>query len=453
MEREIRGSYHIMFTRYTKTIITMFLGAILFIPNSPLLAQDAYIAQFGVTKGKSVDKGFVFIDGQYLESPYIVSRRGLAIYVNNKQILNPTRHPGKQPLIIKENPERISTAEREKIFRALEATQKIYEKYLGRNYGYLFSSKGGHLKLFPHTVAYAMPVVVECLTSSKPRDEKLQELLPHNWHLHIDVDTFIDNFRITPQLMPRLKHLAEELLEVEEYGSMRDAPIDKGFIFIGGKYIEAPYRVERRGLGIFINNLMIQQPYYIPKKIYPGNINPPMPEEITSESSINDEIVSVYLSQKHAFVQKHKTEINDLKVMEQAYKSLPFVIEAKLDEKNPRTLHIKTNEGLDMNVSLVSFVGRRGTKYDRISVINRIDPTREHFQKTLEEGACHFFKKNGGRISLSAGSAFEKLPRIMNILHSEKTAKQKLQEFQKAKINLSNQIVRELISNYSACHN
>lgn len=436
-----------MFNGYIKSTISIFFSAILFLSNSYLLAQNAYVAQFDITEGKPVDKGMVFIDGQYIESPYTVSRKGLAININNKQILNPTRHSGKQPLIIKEDPERISTADREKLLRALEAAREIYEKYLGRNYGYLFSSKGGHLKLSPHTVAYAMPVVIECLTSARPRGEKLQELLPHNWHLFIDMDTFIDNFRITAQLMPRLKYLAEELLEVEEYGSMRGTPIDSGFVFIGGKYIEAPYLIERIGLGIFINNIMIQQPYYIPKKIYPGDVNPPMPEEITSESSINDEIVSNYLSQKHAFAEKRKTEKDGLKIMEQAYRSLPFVIEAKINEKNPHVLYIKTNEGAGLSVSLVSF-GRR-VKYDKTSVINRIEPNREYLQKKLEEEACYLFGKNGVQTHLSAGSASEKLPRIIKILRSGKTAKQKLQEFRKAKVNISDEIVRELISNYS----
>ena len=112
-------------------------------------------------------------------------------------------------------------------------------------------------------------------------------------------------------------------------------------------------------------------------------------------------------------------------------------------------LYIKTNEGIGLSVSLVSFAGRR-VKYDRTSVINRIDSSRENYQKAFEKGTCHFFGKNGVQTSLSAGSAFEKLPRIINILHSGKTAKQKLQEFQKAKINISNEIAREFISNYSA---
>ncbi len=432
----------------TKTMITTFLETVVFLSNLPLLAQDAYVAQFGVTEGKPVDKGVVFIDGQYIETPYRVSRKGLTLYINDRKIDRPTRHVETPIIPGYENPERISDVEREKLFRALEATRKIYEKYLGRNYGYLFSSKGGHLKLSPHTVAYAMPVVIECLTSAKPRAEKLQELLPHNWHLHIDIDIFIDNFRITAQLMPHLKHLAEELLKVEEYGSMRGTPIDKGFVFIGGKYIEAPYRVERRGLGIFINNIMIQQPYYIPQKEYPGDVNPPMPGEITSESSINDEIVNNYLSKKSAYLRKHKSGEELINLMEQCYRNLPFITEVVRDNESPHVIHIKTNEGLRSR-SLILMSGRK-VKNDRQSVINRFDSIRKHFQKTLEEGACHFFKKNGGRTRMSAGSASEKLPRIIKILRSGKTAKQKLQEFKKANINFNNETVKELISNYSA---
>jgi hypothetical protein len=41
---------------------------------------------FGVKEGSPVKSGFLFIDGAYVEAPYVVSRRGGTVLVNNRQV-------------------------------------------------------------------------------------------------------------------------------------------------------------------------------------------------------------------------------------------------------------------------------------------------------------------------------------------------------------------------------
>jgi len=47
------------------------------------------VKRFGVNRGDPINKSFLFIGGEYLEPPYVVERRGLAVYINGRLV-----HPG-----------------------------------------------------------------------------------------------------------------------------------------------------------------------------------------------------------------------------------------------------------------------------------------------------------------------------------------------------------------------
>jgi len=70
----------------------MLLGIVVAPYDHVIFAQDEYVQEFGVSMGKAVDSGAVFLDGEYVMSPYMISRRGLALYVNDREIKRPRRH-------------------------------------------------------------------------------------------------------------------------------------------------------------------------------------------------------------------------------------------------------------------------------------------------------------------------------------------------------------------------
>ena len=61
-----------------KTILT---AVILFIGCSAFAQEDE-----NIKSGTPINSGFVFIDGKYIEPPYEVKRKGLAIYINGIQV-------------------------------------------------------------------------------------------------------------------------------------------------------------------------------------------------------------------------------------------------------------------------------------------------------------------------------------------------------------------------------
>jgi hypothetical protein len=407
--------------------------------------NDNSLKQFGVAEGKSVDNGFVFVDGRYIESPYVISRRGLSLYVNNIKIKRPSRYSGMPVIPGYENPASLSWEEKQKLFRQLEAVRDIYEKYLNRKYAYLFFGKSGHVRLSPHTAAYDLPEVIESLTSDKKRDEKLTILRPHNWHLSGDMETFVDNFSVTERLLPRLHQLAEELLMVDEYGTMSEALVEEGFVFIGGKYIDAPYHIERRGLGVFINGKMVVRPCWVPEVIFSGNTDPEMPKEINSETCLYDEVVSNYLQEKQVYLHKHNTtRQEEAELMAQVYKNLPFITKAVVDESRPDAMDIETNDGMRITVGL-NLLTRR-VEYDRESVTKRVDSDRKYYQEALEKGTCFIMPTGGGKNGVSS----EKLPKMISILNSKKSPSEKYSEMRQAGIHITDEELTELIANFSA---
>jgi len=41
--------------------------------------------------------------------------------------------------------------------------------------------------------------------------------------------------------------------------SRKAGPINSGFVFIDGKYIEPPYTVKRKGMTVYLNDIQIMQ--------------------------------------------------------------------------------------------------------------------------------------------------------------------------------------------------
>lgn len=430
-------------------LLILCAGFVVFTAGAGLFAADSFVAEFGITEGSTVDKGFVFLDGRYIEAPYIISRKGLELFVNNKKINRPSRYPGYKPYTGDIALTELTNQERQRLYRALEATRNIYESYLQKGYCYMFFNQGGHIKLETYGAAYKLPRIVELLNSSKPSEDKRKGLSALPAYKFVNIDPLVDNFSMSNQLAARLEEAAQELLRVEEFSEVSGEPVDKGFVFLDGKYLDAPYTIARKGLGIFINDKMVVRPEEWPREICSGDKDPILPAEINEESSIYDEIVTRYLLQKSAYLVKHYNCERECQIMEQTLRGLPFVTEATLDEKDRDILHITTTEGHVVPMLLFSYRGMQ-VGYDRNSVLQRAELRRQHFETMLTRGSCYFLSsKSGERIRLSANSVANKLPQMVQILRSGKPMEKKSEEIQQLRINVD-QFIENIIINFSA---
>jgi len=427
-------------------LLILCTGFVVFTAGASLFAADSFVKEFGITEGKAVDKGFVFLNGQYIEAPYIISRKGLTLFVNGREIRRPVRHPGGLSIIENINLSQLSDEKQQKLFRLLEATRNIYESYLEKGYCYMFFGEGGHIRLETYVAAYKLPHIVKLLDSSKPKGDKFKGLSALLGCSSVNIDPLVDNFSTSKQLAVRLDKAAHELLKIEEFSEVSSEPVSKGFVFLDGKYLDAPYTVTRKGLAVFINDKMIEPPIPWPVDVLLGDEDPLLPAEINEETSIYDEITSRYLSQKFAYLRKHYNRERECQIMEQALRNLPFVTEAILDEKDRDILHITTTQGETVPMLLHSMRGRM-PDYDRDSVLKRVETKQKYFHDALENNSCYFLSSTrGSRTHLSANSVANKLPHMVEILRSGKSIEKKSQQIQELQINISN----DEIINFSA---
>ena len=70
------------------------------------------------------------------------------------------------------------------------------------------------------------------------------------------------------------------------HGETSGEEINSGFVFYNGKYVEAPYRVERRDLAVFINGIQIRRGLKWPPRDLRVNEDPGMPDGVTSAGGL-----------------------------------------------------------------------------------------------------------------------------------------------------------------------
>lgn len=122
-----------------------------------------------------------------------------------------------------------------------------------------------------------------------------------------------------------------EASAIEALGVVEGKPIDSGFVFIDGRYVEAPYTVSRRGRQIFINDVLIYQWPEWPLMDRHVREDPGPPpkeyEKLTSFAEIieDKEWLNSHLYQKRRYLYEHFPEKEANEKMMEYYRQCPFV--------------------------------------------------------------------------------------------------------------------------------
>jgi hypothetical protein len=236
--------------------------------------------------------------------------------------------------------------------------------------------------------------------------------------------------------------------EIKEYGVQEGKPIDAGFVFFDGRYIEAPYVVARKGLCVYINETLVFR-HAGPVAVFPGDVDPQLPPDLTQDTSFYDKSFSDYMRQKVAYVQKHFKREEEIKIMEQVYRGLPCVTEAHLDAEVPTILHITTFRGESIPIGLDP--PRRKAPQDKASVLAQVEGVRKNYEERLHKGDCFFLFDAGGRISFGAARVAQCLPRIAEILRSQAPTDVKVKKLQQEGMpDLKSGSFAKLITSFSA---
>jgi len=390
------------------------------------------------TAGPPITSGFVFVDGRYVPPPYTLSRQGLAVFVNGTKLETEATRCGDSPA--------------ELIAMRLDSVRQAYGKRLRADCCYFFFSGGGEIWLDTYIAAYTLPQIVGVLRSDLPDDTKLDELRGRGWQHSVGeaaLRRLASGFVAPPEFDRRLEALGQALLRVEEFGRSAGAPVDAGFLFLGGRYVEAPYTVSREGLGVFVNGEMVQAPLRWPLPPLPsGETDPELPAGITRETSLYDDLLKDYLFEKLAYAEAHMSPEGERDFLEQAIRQLPCVKEADLDAERPSSLHVTTFRG-ESSTLLLRPVRRMPAGRSREDVLQRAESGRQRLETGLAGGRCLFVFRSGTRASIAAGPS--RLRAMLAILRSADAAEVKTRKLREGPLSsLSRGTVARIVEDFSA---
>ena len=225
-----------------------------------------------------------------------------------------------------------------------------------------------------------------------------------------------------------------EALLVEEFGINAGEPIDSGFLFIRGKYVDAPYVVTRKGLAVEVNGQVVYRVPLAEREPPSGEIDPKLPPEVNSSTSPYDEVFGDYIREKIAYVQKHHTPEEERKIMANVYAALPFVKKAEL-EPDGTTLCVTYTNGKTSGLLLAT--PRRTGKFDGETVLRRAEEKRGRLEGKLLAGGCVFLF-NGSELALKKDFARSKLSQMTEILRSARPPDEKFRAMREAGCDLAN---------------
>jgi hypothetical protein len=220
-------------------------------------------------------------------------------------------------------------------------------------------------------------------------------------------------------------------LHIDKTGTRYGTPIQSGFVFFDGQYINAPYVVSRQGVAIFINDTMVEPPRALPDEATAsGETDPPVPLTAGKQTSQYDAATVDYLKRKVAYAHKNLSSDQEREFMEKAIRSLPSTKTASLDPQDRNVLHVTTHNGEEHPYYLLT-PRRRGAR-NSADVVQQLDQYCDHLETLLKRGAGLFFQADGSRTMLSSRDAAHRLSRIARVLRSDKPVDQKFAEVQAA---------------------
>lgn len=189
----------------------------------------------------------------------------------------------------------------------------------------------------------------------------------------------------------------------DDFGTSKSEPIDSGFFFYGGKYIESPYIVERRGLDVYINDILVRP---VPKdELYNYSVDtdpgdPPPGSSPFDPASEGTDRRDRYYPKKWRYLYSHNDYETAKNMIFEVYKNcteLDNVHWAGSDAIS--VVNKKTGMELKILLSLQNGgkVFNQPTKND---LIERMEKIKKDYERSLQNDTL-FFEKEGFSLTLS----------------------------------------------------
>lgn len=206
------------------------------------------------------------------------------------------------------------------------------------------------------------------------------------WIVRVMGITFVAAFAARAQL-PEVTEAA-----LAELGIAYGAPGMSGFVFVEGRYLAPPYTVTRRGNGIFVNRVQVEQPVAWPRGVEPASAARAVDADGDFET-VAPEAAQPVPAQPVEDEAKEKAvkSIDDLFADEEAPVAAPPTAAAARPAPAAAAQAVRPPEG--------------GHTRDKAPVIEGLDRIRAGYEQALSRGEIFFFGQRHNRVNGTYGTA------------------------------------------------
>ncbi|MCK5306146.1 MAG: hypothetical protein KAJ66_03350 [Candidatus Omnitrophica bacterium] len=243
---------------------------------------------------------------------------------------------------------------------------------------------------------------------------------------------------------------------MEEFGETIGEPIDSGFVFFDGCYIDAPYRVIRKGLAVYINNVMIRKPIPWPPRDLRVSQDPGVPKGLTENSSFEDlddknDPYNGYRARKWRYMHQHFSSEVAVKKMADYYASFPFVRSVTFEDSVTIIVETVKGEKRGIDVGPPSRDSWFLKPPKREDVLKEVQYVCTRFENRLAENDCFFLFSKGGELSFGKTKVCKDLGLIVTILRSKRSDDEKIILLKRLSVlPPEGEVFKPLVTNFQA---
>ena len=218
-----------------------------------------------------------------------------------------------------------------------------------------------------------------------------------------------------PVCWGQLPEVPEEAIEA--LGTTVGTPQSSGFVFIEGRYLAPPYTVTRKGNGIFINRIQVEQPFgWTAETLMPSAIVPP---KRSADEPKKKELEKTSIFSDAPAQEAAAPATNELVAAEEKPATPPAgnTLDALFGEGTAKAAPEDKNEAPDDKKATPLILSQKQKDEFR----QKLDTMRQRFEVGLAQGEIFLFNYKYGRINGTYGTAktlFSVLPEAVRYSQS-----------------------------------
>lgn len=199
-------------------------------------------------------------------------------------------------------------------------------------------------------------------------------------------------------------------------------PVDNGFFFICGKFVDPPYVLSIVNRKVLVNGTVVFHAPSRSQRLAVPTECPPIPNSLTANSTLDQWIETRHAPRMKLFLESQYSPSEARRLFLEYLRSLPFMESVEEDPVGGWSFVLLSKSGRKLPVSYESRGKATCDQDDRLA--RELAGWRDRFEK----GGCVFLSENGGEVSFLAKFRRGDLSRLAQLMRrADASLKEKIQ--------------------------